>query len=189
MKESWQVVLAGEGGQGLVVAGILLGEAAVLDGKNAAQTASYGIASRGGLTSADVVISDGDIAYPAVEDPDIVVALSRDALLKFYGKVSEECVIIYDSSLIDGDFKGKRVFGLPLSEKVAELRKEKGLRVALNVLSLGALSGRTGVVPLGALEEAVKKQFKRGFEANREALEAGFNLARNSCYFCSGRST
>jgi 2-oxoglutarate ferredoxin oxidoreductase subunit gamma len=52
MKENWQVVLAGEGGQGLVVAGVLLGEAALLDGKNVAQTAAYGIASRGGLTRA-----------------------------------------------------------------------------------------------------------------------------------------
>ena len=185
MKESWQVVLAGEGGQGLVVAGILLGEAAVMDGKNAAQTASYGIASRGGLTTADVVISEGEIGYPAVEDPDIVLALHEVAMNKYYGKVSEECIIIYDSSTIQGDYTGKRVFGLPLSEKVAELRKEKGLRVALNVLSLGSLSGRTGVVSLNALEEAVKKQFKKGFEANREALQAGFSLARNSCYFCS----
>jgi len=185
VKENWQVVLAGEGGQGLVVAGILLGEAAVMDGKNAAQTASYGIASRGGLTQSEVVISDGDIAYPAVEDPDIVLALSRGALDKYYGKVSEECIIIYDSSLIPGDFKGKRIFGLPLSDKVEELKKEKGLRAALNVLSLGALSGRTGVVSLNALEEAIKKQFKRGFETNRESLKAGFDMARSSCYFCS----
>ena len=185
MKESWQVVLAGEGGQGLVVAGVLLGEAAVLDGKNVAQTAAYGIASRGGLTRAEVVISDGEIEYPAVEDPDLVLALSREAMEKYYGKVSEECIIIYDSSLLEGEYRGKRVFGLPLSGQVAKIKEEKGLKVALNVLSLGALSGRTGLVSLGALEEAARKQFKKGFAANREALQGGFTLARSSCYFCS----
>jgi 2-oxoglutarate ferredoxin oxidoreductase subunit gamma len=184
MKENWQVVLAGEGGQGLVVAGVLLGEAALLDGKNVAQTAAYGIASRGGLARAEVIISDGEIAYPAVEDPNVVLALSPEAMDKYYGKVSEDCIIIYDSSAIPGDFNGKRVCGLPLSEKIQELKKEKGLKVALNVLSLGALSGRSGVVSLNALENAIKKHFKKGFETNREALEAGFNLGRTSCYFC-----
>jgi 2-oxoglutarate ferredoxin oxidoreductase subunit gamma len=119
-----------------------------------------------------------------VEDPNVILALSPEAMDKYYGKVSEDCVIIYDSSAITGDFKGKRVCGLPLSEKIQELKKEKGLKVALNVLSLGALSGRTGLVTLNALEDAVKKQFNKGFETNREALQAGFNLGRSSCYFC-----
>ncbi len=189
MKNYWQVVLAGEGGQGLVVAGVLLGEAALLDGKNAAQTAAYGIASRGGLTRAEVVISDEEIEYPAVDEPDVVLALSYSAMEKYYGHVSEDCILIYDSSALKGDYKGKRVFGLPLSAKVAELTKEKGIKAALNILSLGALSGRTGVVPLRLLEEAVKRRFKRGFESNQEALQEGFDLGRSSCYFCRSEAS
>lgn len=178
MKEKWQVVLGGEGGQGLVVAGILLGEAAVKMGKNVTQTAVYGIASRGGFTKAEVIIDAEEIEYPAVEEPDAVLALSDSAMSRYYGKVTEECWLIYDSSTIAGDYPGKRVVGVPLTGKIRQLKKERNIRAALNIIGLGALISLTGMVSLEAMEEEVKERFKKGFEANKAALQAGAELAQ-----------
>jgi 2-oxoglutarate ferredoxin oxidoreductase subunit gamma len=176
-KRNWQVVLGGEGGQGLVVAGVILGAAAVNDGMNAAQTASYGIASRGGFSKAEVVISEDEIEFPSVEEPDAVVAFSRVALEKYYGKTREGCYLIYDSSLVDGEYSGTRVLGVPMTEKIRQIKKESGQILALNIVGLGALIGNTGMVSVEAMEEAIKEQFKKGFDTNRKALQSGIELA------------
>ncbi len=178
MKESWQVVLGGEGGQGLVVSGVVLGEAGVVDGKNVSQTAVYGIASRGGFAKSEVVISSEEIEFPGVEDPDAVLALSQGALEKYYGKVPEDCYIIYDNSTIDGDFPGERVIGMPLSDQVRELNQEKGIKAHLNILSLGALIGVTNLVKTESMEKALTDRFGAKAAPNIEAFKAGLELAK-----------
>ncbi len=176
-KKDWQVVLAGEGGQGLVVAGVILGAAAVNDGSNAAQTASYGIASRGGFSKAEVVISDGEIEFPAVEEPDAVLIFSREAMDKYYNNTKSECYLVYDSSLVEGDYSGERVFGLPMTDKIREIKKESGQTLALNIMGLGVLVGKTGLVSVESMGEAIRDQFKKGFDTNRRALQVGLELA------------
>ena len=178
MKTNWQVVLAGEGGQGLVLAGVILGEAAVLAGNYVAQTAAYGIASRGGFAKSEVVISDTDIEYPAVEEADIVLVLSQCAMNKYYGKTAANCLLVYDSSKITGDYPGERIAGLPLSEAVVAYKKEQGLDMPINILSLGVLAGIAGVVELTYLIEVILGRFKRGAGLNRQALTTGFTLGQ-----------
>lgn len=181
MKRNWQVVLGGEGGQGLVLAGVILGEAAVLDGSYVAQTAAYGIASRGGFAKSEVVISNTDIEYPSVEEPDIVLALSREAMNKYYGKVPAGCLLVYDSSSITGEYPGERVAALALTETIVTYKKEKGLDMPLNILSLGVLTGIADVVELTSLTEVVLGRFKRGADINRDALATGFALGQAYC--------
>lgn len=180
MKASWQVVLGGEGGQGLVVAGIVLGEAGVIDGKNVTQTAVYGIASRGGFAKSEVVISEDEIEFPAVEEPNVILALSKDALEKYYGNVTADCFIIYDSSTTCGEYPGERVYGLPLSEKARDLKKEKGIDAPLNIIGLGALMGATGLVSSEAMAEALNDRFRSGATANLEAIRAGVDLVQKA---------
>ena len=179
MSREWQVALAGEGGQGLLVAGIILGTAAVKDGKNATQTASYGIASRGGFSKADVVVSDGEIAYPSVEKPNAVLVLSQLAMEKYYGKVPAGCFLIYDSTQISGSYAGENVIGLPLTEEIRKTKLEKGYSLSLNILGLAALIELTGMVSTDSLAIAVKDQFKKGHEMNQIALETGRRLAKD----------
>jgi 2-oxoglutarate ferredoxin oxidoreductase subunit gamma len=176
MKENWQVVLGGSGGQGLVIAGIVLGEAGIIDGKNVTQTAVYGIASRGGFAKSEVVISEDEIEFPAVEEPNAILALSQEALEKYYGKVAADCIIIYDSSTTHGEYPGEHVYGLPLSEKNSDLKKEKGINAPLNVIGLGALIGATGLVSAEAMGEALKNRFGSRAPANLEAIRAGIDL-------------
>ncbi|MDW7650018.1 MAG: 2-oxoacid:acceptor oxidoreductase family protein [Bacillota bacterium] len=178
MKESWQVVLAGEGGQGLVLAGVILGEAAVAEGRYAAQTAAYGIASRGGLARSEVVISDTVIEYPGVDDPDIVLALSPEAMHRYFGNVKDGCLLIFDNSAIAGDYSGRSVVGLPFAEKAAVYKIEKGQDLPLNILCLGVVSGIAGVVELTSLTRIVLGRFQKGAGINMDALTAGYALGR-----------
>jgi len=167
MKKKWQIVLAGEGGQGMIVAGVALAEAAaVFEGKNATQAQSYGIASRGGFSSAEVVINEGEIFYPKAEEPDFVLALTQDAYNRFYNWVSPECLIVYDSDRVTSK-RGANDLGYPLSVTSVRLGSEK----LINSLSLGLVLKHTRCVKPESLEKALAKQLpEKAMGANVKAL-------------------
>lgn len=166
--------LSGSGGQGLLLAGIVLAEAAILEGKNAVQTQSYGPEARGGSSKAEVVISDEDIDYPKATDPDFLLALTNDAY-NTYGKTMTKGLIITDTSVtIDPSIKARTAV-LPIlftaSEKV-------GKKVVANIVALGVLAGLSGVASREALRTAVKARVPKGTdELNLKALDAGLGLA------------
>lgn len=178
-KKQWQVVLAGEGGQGLVFIGALLGEAAIAGGKNASQTASYTIASRGGFIKAEVVVSDDEITYPAVTEADIILALSSGAMNKYSGPLPDGTTLVYDS--IQGyETDDPQRLGLPLTQVVREAAAE-GKRAALNLVGLGAIVGMTGMVDWEFFRVALEKRFPKAevVESNWEALQAGADLVKD----------
>jgi len=179
LKKEWQVILAGEGGQGLVFIGALLGEAAILDGKNASQSASYTIASRGGFTKADVVISDEEISFPEVTEPDVVLALSASSLEKYRDTLTPESLLIYDS-ILDGGTTGKNRFSLPLSETVKKAAAE-GRKAPLNLIGLGAVLGMTNMVAWEAFRKALENRFPSPevAQANWNALQSGAALVKD----------
>lgn len=175
--KEWQVILAGEGGQGLVSIGALLGEAAVADGKYASQSASYTIASRGGFTKADVVISDQEISFPEVTKPDVILALSAGSLEKYRHNTAPECLIIYDA-ILNGE-EGKNLVALPLSETVRKAAVD-GWTARLNLVGLGAVLGSFDIVSWDALREVLEGTFPSPevVEANWKALQAGVALVK-----------
>lgn len=175
MKDTWQVILAGEGGQGLIVAGILLAEAAsVFENLNATQTQSYGIASRGGFSQSEVVISAHEIIYPGVEDPDIVLALTQEAYDLYAPKLSEAAILVYDAGLIRPDPMPKaRSFGFPFTETARDL----GRVGVTNLVALGAIQALSGLIKLESLERAVTHRFgQKAAELNLKALGRGVEL-------------
>lgn len=178
-KNQWQTILAGEGGQGLVFIGALLGEAAIADGKEAAQTASYTIASRGGFTKAEVVISDLEISFPAVTNPDVILTLSEEARAKYWDSLPSGAVLLYDSSLSGTEGDSKRV-GLPFGETVKQAAAE-GRKSPLNLVALGAVVGLTGMVGWDAFRRALDKRFAASglAQANWDALQAGAVLVKD----------
>ena len=95
-----EVRLAGEGGQGMILAGIILAEAAIYDGKQAVQTQSYGPEARGGASKSEVVIADGEVDHPEVLDADIVVTLSQEACDKYAAHLKPGCLLIVDSEKV-----------------------------------------------------------------------------------------
>lgn len=166
--------LSGSGGQGLLLAGIVLAEAAILEGKNAVQTQSYGPEARGGSSKAEVVVSGEDIDYPKATDPDYLLALTAEAY-KTYGKLMGKGLIVVDASVaLDPEIKA-RTMALPILKTASE---EIGKKVVANIVALGALGGASGIVSLETLSAAVRNRVPKGTEElNLKALEAGWKLA------------
>jgi len=166
--------LSGSGGQGLLLAGIALAEAAILEGMNATQTQSYGPEARGGSSKSEVVVSDGEIDYPKAVDPDYLVALSADAYRLFAPAMGEGLVIV-DSSVPRLEEVRARTVALPMIETASSVL---GRSVAANMVALGALVGLSRVVPRGSVERAVAARAPEGSaDLNLRALAEGFRLA------------
>ena len=171
MKSRYELRLSGSGGQGLMTAGMILGEAASLfDGRFVVQTQSYGAEARGGACKSELIISDREINYPKPGRVDILLVLSQSACDKYISNVKKDGVVIVDSSLVDYS-KGKGVYPVPIT-KLAE--EETGLRVTANIVSLGIICSLTKVVSYGALERALLYRIPPGTEEiNKKALAAG----------------
>jgi 2-oxoglutarate ferredoxin oxidoreductase subunit gamma len=175
MDKRTEIRLAGEGGQGMILAGIILAEAAAIyEGKHVTQTQSYGPESRGGASRSEVVISEGEIDHPEVLSPDVVVALSQEAYNKFGSTVRPGGLLIVDEDRVktSEDFKGIKI-------PVARLAHETtGKAITANTVALGILVGLTGVVSRDAIEKAITARAPKGTEEmNRRALQAGFAAA------------
>ncbi len=164
-----QVRFAGIGGQGVVLAGITLGEAAAIEGLNVIQTQDYSSASRGGHSIADVIISRGRIYDLMVTRADVLVALHQLGYDTAKGCLSEDGVLIVDVDLVNPDME---YFGAPFT-KLAE--EETGTRLTVNMVALGYLVAKTGVVKKESAVEAIKRRAPKGTaDVNIKAFEVGF---------------
>jgi 2-oxoglutarate ferredoxin oxidoreductase subunit gamma len=170
-----EIRLAGEGGQGMILAGIILAEAAAIyDNKQATQTQSYGPEARGGASKSEVVIADGEIDHPEVLSADALVALSQEAFTKYSPGLKPDCLLIVDSDKVTNS--PESAVRIPISRLAFETT---GKSITANTVALGVLVGLTGVVSPQALEKAVTARAPHGTEdMNRKALEAGFEAAR-----------
>ena len=177
MPTRYEVRLSGEGGQGLVLAGKILAEAAAIyDGRNATQSQSYGPEARGGASKSDVIIADGDIDYPKAENLDLLLALTQEALDKYHAELRAGALLVVDSDAItrlpQGDWQ---VVSVPMSRLAREkLRKA----VVANIIALGVIVGLSRVVTEAAAERAILARVPRGTEdLNREAFRLGLAIA------------
>lgn len=178
MNAQVQVRFGGAGGQGLITAGVILAEAAMIDGRNVVQTQTYGPEARLGSSKAEVIISDGVIAYPEVTVPDVLMCLSAEAARKYTPKIHPATIVILDSTNIGGDLPcGGRVHRAPITQTAVEL----GSKVVCNTVALGFMNGLARLVSPGALAQAVSSRVPAKFrELNVRALEAGARLAQNA---------
>jgi 2-oxoglutarate ferredoxin oxidoreductase subunit gamma len=170
-----EIRLAGEGGQGMILAGVILAEAAAIyDGQNAVQTQSYGPEARGGASKAEVVISRDQIDYPEVISADVLVALSQEACDKFASNLKKEGLLIVDQDKV-GRVPVTNAVRAPITAKAVEVT---GKPITANVVALGVLVGMTGIVSKEAIQKAVMGRAPKGTEEmNLAALEGGFREA------------
>jgi 2-oxoglutarate ferredoxin oxidoreductase subunit gamma len=170
-----EIRLAGEGGQGMILAGIILAEAAsIYDNKMAVQTQSYGPEARGGASKSEVIIADGEIDHPEVLDADVVIILSQEAYQKFARSVRPGGLLIVDEEKVT-NIRQANAVKIPISRLAFETT---GRAITANTVALGVLVGLTGVVSRQAIEKAVTARAPRGTEEmNRKALAAGFSAA------------
>ncbi len=165
--------LAGAGGQGVVTAGRILAEAAILCGRQAAHSQVYGPQSRGGASRSDVVISSGDIGYPLAEEFDVLVLLSSEACLRYGGAVAGHTRVIIDERAHSDGVVGE---GFPM---VDVARRIVASPVATGVVALGVVQGLTGIVDDEALIQAVAAGVPAGRRAdNQAALAAAMAMGR-----------
>lgn len=171
-----EILLAGFGGQGIVLAATILGRAvAIHEGRHAVQIQSYGPEARGGACSASVVLSDAPIDYPYVRHPDVLVLMSRAAAEKYGGMAGPRTVILYEEQLVPPPAPPADARPIPAT-RIAETL---GSKMAANVVMLGFLAGQTDAVAADALRKAVLEAVPAKFHAlNEKAFLAGMTHGR-----------
>jgi 2-oxoglutarate ferredoxin oxidoreductase subunit gamma len=176
MPSRYEIRLAGSGGQGLILAGIILAEAAGLhDGKFVCQTQSYGPEARGGASKAEVVISDSEIDYPKAIQPDVFLAMNQTSLDAFISDMKPDGLLLVDADLVT-EFPPSRSVALPFTR----IARDLGKAMVANLVALGALAALTGAVTRQGLEAAVAARVPRGTqELNQQALAAGVAAAQS----------
>lgn len=178
-----EIRIAGFGGQGIILAGIVIGKAAALyDGIYAVQTQSYGPEARGGASRTELVISDEEIDYPKVHEPDIFVAMSHEALMAYLDGLKDGGILIVDPDMIMedeiksfGEDHHLKIYHAPVT-RIAE--EKIGLRIVANIVMIGAVTGFTKVISEEAARQAVAASVPPGTEKkNLSAFQAGLELS------------
>jgi 2-oxoglutarate ferredoxin oxidoreductase subunit gamma len=169
------VRLAGFGGQGIVLAGMILGKAVTLyEGANAVMTQSYGPEARGGACSADVVISKGRINYPRVTVPNVLVLMSEEAARTYGSNTVEQALVLINEDLVKTVPQGRhlrirRVPATGIAEKLGRV-------IVANIVMLGFITAVSGIVSLDSMRKAVLDSIPKGTEElNFAALQAGYD--------------
>jgi len=179
MKERIEICLSGSGGQGLILAGIILAEAAgIYDEKEAVQTQSYGPEARGGASRSEVIISNGSIDYPKVIKSDILLALTQTACDKYVKNLNKEGILVTDSTLTtELPTISNKIYLYPIAETA---QKKFGTKLVANIISLGIIVGLTEIVSQKALKKAVCSRVPvKAREVNEKALLLGLDIAKD----------
>jgi len=174
----YEMRLSGSGGQGLVLAGRILAEAAALyDDLNATQSQSYGPEARGGASRSDVILSDDDIEFPKTGELDLLLAFTQDAVQRYVGKLRAGGVLVVDSEAVPEPPTGEfRVVSVPFQKHA---REKFDRAVVANIIACGVVARLCGQVSTTGVRSATLSRVPRGSEeTNLAALELGLSLGR-----------
>ncbi len=175
----YEIRLSGAGGQGMILAGIILAEAALkVDGLNVTQTQSYGPESRGGASRAEVVLNNGIIDYPKVVTPDCLLCLTQAAFDKYGSELKNDGVMIVDERIDISEAAEEwkdNILSLPIMKTATE---DVGLTLTANIVVLGVISEIIGdTIPAENIKEAIKNRVpEKTIEMNMKAFELGQKL-------------
>ncbi len=171
-----RLIFSGSGGQGVITAAIILAESAVMhEDLVAIQSQSYGPEARGGATRAEVIISDTDIRFPRVNQPNILVCLTQESYAKYYNIIRPGGILITDTRFVKTYRKVDSVQReLPMYRIVMD---EIGNPIVFNICMLGAVLGITGAVAPESVIKTLKTRIPESFlSMNQKALELGIKL-------------
>jgi len=178
MSKKFEIRLSGSGGQGLILAGKVLAEAAVIyDGKNATQSQSYGPEARGGASRSEVIISDAEIIFPKAQNIDLLVALTQESCNIYSKDLKDDGILLVDSKLVSKIPEGKfKVYKVPIVDIAI---RETGKMLTANIVALGLVTELSGVVSQKAVESAILSRVPKGTEEiNKKAFLAGITEAK-----------
>lgn len=175
-----RIVLSGSGGQGVITAAIILSEAAVIYEKmNATQSQSYGAAARGGSTRSDIILSDSEINFPKVVQPNILVCLTQESYDTYSELIRPGGTLLVDSKYVKTKRKvDAKHISLPMYEEVME---KIGKPIVFNICMLGALIGISKLVKPESIIKVLKTKIPKDFLAmNQKALDLGLKMGAQS---------
>ena len=176
MDNNTSVMFCGFGGQGIVLAGMILGQAGVYEGLNVAQAASYGSEARGSACRSEVVLSDSKIIYPHVSKVDIIGSMSQASYDKFHSHLKgEESSLFYDESMVHpDDNKDFTQTGFPATEAALKTLNKK---IAANIIFFAAIVGKLNIVSPESLEKSIRKNVPaKVLDLNLKAMEIGLKM-------------
>ncbi len=173
-----EIIIAGFGGQGVVSSGIILAYAGLLEDLNVTFFPSYGAEMRGGTANCSVVIADMKIASPVVTHPDVVIIMNEPSLLKFEPMIKSKGLLFFNQTLIKSRPKRSDIEIIPVAaNKIAE---ELGQGRIANMVMLGTLIKKIGIIDIETMKKAQRKRFSRAGEdqlnLNDKALDIGYRL-------------
>jgi 2-oxoglutarate ferredoxin oxidoreductase subunit gamma len=176
--EQSEVRLAGLGGQGIILAGIIVAEAAgIYEDKEVVQTQAYGAAARGGFSRSDVVICDEEILYPKASKLDFLLAMSQSAYEENLPSLKKGGVLLVDSTYVS-EVSGANIYAAPFSKAA---REKFGRENVANIIALGAITQVFPVISEEAMEKAVLSRVpKRFIEMNKKAFKEGVKLGKST---------
>lgn len=174
-KRTYEMRLCGSGGQGVILASIILAEAAVINGSHTVQSQAYGPEARGGQCQAEVIISPDNIRFPKVVRPNFLLALTQESLDRYAQNLADDCIILADSSLaIPKAAPHGRIIQAPI---IATATRKVGNVKCSNIVALGAINAALRLFSEKILEQAVKMHIPAGTESmNMNALHEGEKL-------------
>ncbi len=172
--EPLEIRVSGLGGQGIILAGYIIGKAAsIYDGKEATMAQAYGPEARGSACSSQVIIADERIHYPYVTEPGVLVCMSQEAYDKFVPELKPGGVVLIDETLVEeGSFpEGTTVYRVPATDIAEEL----GRKIVANIVMLGFFAACTGVVDREAMRQAVAGSVPAAaLDLNMDAFDRGY---------------
>jgi len=171
-----EIRIAGSGGQGVVLAGHILGKAAAYDGKKAVQTQSYGAEARGSMAKSEVIISDRQIGFPVVTRCDMLITMNQEALDRHLKDLKDDGILVIDSTNVKQPESKMKLFKVTATETA---EKTFGTKVCANMFMLGALAKVTRVVSDASLEKAIGDTVeKQTANMNVQAYRKGKELVQ-----------
>jgi 2-oxoglutarate ferredoxin oxidoreductase subunit gamma len=171
-----EIRICGLGGQGVVLAGQLLGRAAVFDGLNVVQTQSYGAEARGSNAKSEIIISDEKIGFPLVRHCDVIVAMSQQSLDLYVKDLKEDGTLIVDEGSIERVPEGSKakIFWVAATKTAESVFKS---RLYANLIMLGAVAKITRLVTADSVEKAIAEALPEKVRVvNVDAFRKGFEL-------------
>ncbi len=170
-----EVLLTGAGGQGLILASIVLARAAVDDNKNVVQTQSYGPEARGGASMAGVIIDVDAIEFPKVTEPTVLLCMNQASFNKYLPRIKPGCIVIVDSTFVSGPFKEEyQVQSYPITSTAREVLKKE---VVANMMALGVVNAAANLVDREIFKESIFELAPKGSgELNQQAFDLGYRL-------------
>lgn len=174
-KKRFEMRFAGSGGQGVILASVILAEAAVIRGLHTVQSQAYGPEARGGVSKAETILSSDEIWYSKVTHPDFLLALTQASLNTYSKTLADGAVVMMDDSLEKPScLEETRVISIPILRTAKET---VGKAFTANIVAVGAINAALQLFDDSCLLEAVRRHIPAGTEEiNKKALDAGAAL-------------